>query len=93
MKFRDAAGPVNPTATAEPKNGSPAPRQGMSSRLAVGSRDDWQTPEAVLERVRRVGASGEIDSTRAAPGATRPRHGSSSTRRTRNRRTAPAEAA
>lgn len=33
----------------------PPPRQGLSSRLAVGSRDDWGTPELVLERVRRVG--------------------------------------
>lgn len=30
----------------------------MSSRLAVGARDDWQTPAVVLERVRRIGPIG-----------------------------------
>jgi site-specific DNA-methyltransferase (adenine-specific) len=30
----------------------------MSSRLAVGARDDWQTPAVVLDRVRRVAPIG-----------------------------------
>jgi hypothetical protein len=32
-----------------------APRQGLSSRLAAGARDDWQTPGSVLTRVNRLG--------------------------------------